>query len=113
MVVQLMLALLLVVFDLGRGFLAYISVANAARDGARVAMQDDVACTNAALSTTVTNAASPYSVTFTAAEAGGRCTVTVNHTYSPVLPFVSNRSGSNGSPDQDFGDFGSGELGRG
>jgi twitching motility protein PilT len=31
----------------------------------------------------------------------------------PVLPFVSNRSGSNGSPDQDFGDFGSGELGRG
>jgi Flp pilus assembly protein TadG len=89
MVVPLMLALLLVVFDLGRGFLAYISVANAARDGARVAMQDDVACTNAALTTTVTNAASPYAVTFTAVEAGGRCTVTVNHTYSPILPFVT------------------------
>jgi Flp pilus assembly protein TadG len=94
MVVPLMLALLLVVFDLGRGFLAYISVANAARDGARVAMQDNVACTNAALSTTVTNAASPYTVTFTAVSPGGdpntgRCRVTVTHTYTPILPFVT------------------------
>jgi Flp pilus assembly protein TadG len=89
MIVPIALALLLVVFDMGRGFLAYISISNAARDGARVAMQDDVDCTNAALSTTVTNAASPYAVTFTASEASGRCTVTVNHTYSPILPFVT------------------------
>ena len=44
MVVPLALALLLMVFDLGQGFLAYISVADAARDGARVAMQDAVEC---------------------------------------------------------------------
>jgi Flp pilus assembly protein TadG len=88
-VVPIMLALLLVVFDLGRGFLAYISVANAARDGARVAMQDDVECSNTDLSTAVTNAASPYAVTFTATEASGRCTVTVNYTYTPILPFVT------------------------
>jgi Flp pilus assembly protein TadG len=89
MVVPIALALLLVVFDLGRGFLAYISVANAARDGARVAMQDDVECSNTDLSTAVNNAASPYTVTFTTAVVSGRCRVTVNHTYTPILPFVT------------------------
>ena len=59
MVVPIALALLLVVFDLGRGFLAYISVANAARDGARVAMQDDVECSNTDLSTAVTQRRQP------------------------------------------------------
>ena len=89
MVVPIALALLLVVFDLGRGFLAYISVANAARDGARVAMQNDVECSNADLITAVTNAASPYAVTFSASVVSGRCHVTVNHTYTPILPFVT------------------------
>ena len=94
MVVPVMLALLLVVFDLGRGFLAYISVSNAARDGARVAMQEDVDCTNAALATAITNAAGPYAVTFTAMAPDGdptpgRCRVTVNYTYSPIVPFVT------------------------
>ena len=89
MVVPIALALLLVVFDLGRGFLAYISVANAARDGARVAMQDDVECSNPDLSTAVSNAASPYTVTFTTAVVSGRCQVTVSHTYTPILPFVT------------------------
>jgi Flp pilus assembly protein TadG len=89
MVVPLALALMLVVFDLGRGFLAYISVANAARDGARVAMLDDVECNNTALTSAVTNAASPYSVTLSTAVVSGRCRVTVSHTYSPIVPFIT------------------------
>ena len=91
MVVPIMLALLLVVFDLGRGFLAYISVANAARDGARVAMRDDVACSNGdtKLTTAINNAASPYVVSPNAVESSGRCSVTVSHTYSPIIPFVT------------------------
>ena len=89
MVVPIALTLLLVVFDLGRGFLASISIANAARDGARVAMQDDVGCSNADLASAVTNAASPYTVTFAASLVSGRCHVTVNHTYAPILPFVT------------------------
>src|SRR5688500_5157739 len=78
MVVPIALALLLVVFDLGRGFLAYISVANAARDGARVAMQEDVECSNADLTSAVNDAAGQYAVTFTATEVSGRCQVSVS-----------------------------------
>jgi Flp pilus assembly protein TadG len=89
MVVPIALALLLVVFDLGRGFLAYISVANAARDGARVAMQDDVGCSNADLSSAVNDAAGQYAVTLSATEVSGRCSVTVSHTYTPILSFVT------------------------
>ena len=89
MVVPIALALLLVVFDLGRGFLAYISVANAARDGARVAMQEDVECSNADLTSAVNDAAGQYAVTFTATEVSGRCQVSVSHTYTPILSFVT------------------------
>src|SRR5688572_7588752 len=94
MVVPIMLALLLVVFDLGRGFLAYIAVSDAARDGARVAMLYDLPCTDPsvqpAVRTAAQNTASPHSVTVVVTvPATDRCSVRVNHTYTPILPFVT------------------------
>jgi hypothetical protein len=90
MVVPVMLALLLVVFDLGRGFHAYVSVTNGARHAARVAMQDDKACTKSSLTTFVQNGSSPYAVTFAdPVESGGLCYVTVSYHYTPILPFVT------------------------
>lgn len=90
MVVPVMLILLLVVFDFGRGFHAYISVTNGARHAARVAMQDDKTCTKASLSTFVQNGSSPYAVTFSdPVETGGLCYVTVSYAYTPILPFVT------------------------
>lgn len=90
MVVPIMLALLLVVFDLGRGFHAYISVTNGARHAARVAMEDDKTCTKSSLATFVQNGSSPYAVTFAdPVESGGLCYVTVGYHYTPILPFVT------------------------
>jgi Flp pilus assembly protein TadG len=90
MVVPIMLALLLVVFDFGQGFLAYISVSNGARDGARVAMQDEVACDSATVKDAARNGASPYNVVVPdPVESDGVCSVTVRLTYSPILPFVT------------------------
>jgi Flp pilus assembly protein TadG len=92
-VLPVMLAMLLVIFDLGQGFLAYISVTNAARDGARVAMEDGVECNNgsADLEEAVESGAGRYGpdVSFTANESSGRCSVTVTYTYTPILPFVT------------------------
>ena len=90
MVVPIMLVLLLVVFDFGRGFHAYISVTNGARHAARVAMEDDKGCTKASLATFVQNGSSPYAVTFAdPVESDGLCYVTVGYQYTPVLPFVT------------------------
>jgi hypothetical protein len=90
MVVPVMLILLLVVFDLGRGFHGYMSVTNGARHAARAAMQDRLSCTKADLQPYVVNGSSPYAVTFAApVEAGGLCYVTVSYHYTPVLPFVT------------------------
>jgi Flp pilus assembly protein TadG len=93
-VIPITLALLVVVFDLGRGFLAYVSVSNAARDGARAAMDDGTDCapSETSIGTAVTSAADPYTVTWTAAadpDDADLCRVTVNHTYTPILPFVT------------------------
>ena len=41
------------------------------------------------LQTPAQNAASPYTVTVAVAEAGELCSVTVSHTYTPILPFVT------------------------
>ena len=60
MVVPVMLAMLLVVFDFGRGFHAYVSVTNGARHAARVAMYDDKTCTKGDLQTFAQNGSSPY-----------------------------------------------------
>lgn len=88
-VVPLMLVLLLVVFDLGQGFLAFVSVTNGARDGARVALQDDVDCASSDVQDAAQGGAGPYVVTVSATETGGKCSVRVSYTYTPILPFVS------------------------
>ena len=89
-VVPVMLAMLLVVYDFGRGFHAYISVTNGARHAARVAMHDDKGCNKADLAVFAQNGSSPYTVTVAdPVEQGGLCSVTVSYTYSPVLPFVT------------------------
>ena len=91
-----MLVLLLVVFDFGRGFLEFVSVSNGARDGARLAAQYDVDCSNAGDRTKIRNAAlaaaepiANPSVTVSYDSGNKRCSVTVAHTYQMVLPFVS------------------------
>jgi hypothetical protein len=94
LVLPIMLLLLLVVFDFGQGFLAYISVTEAARDGARVSMQngEDCAKTNTNIETAVINAASPAfppdDWNATPAD-GGTCHVWVQYQYTPILPFVT------------------------
>ena len=88
-VLPLMLVLLLVLFDFGQGFLAYMSVTNGARDAARSAMQDETSCTSTDLKATAENSAAPYVVTVNASASGGSCYVTVTHVYSPILPFVT------------------------
>ncbi len=91
MVVPVMLAMLLVVYDFGRGFHAYISVTNGARHAARVAMHDDKACVKADLASFAQGGASPYAVTFTdPVESDGLCYVTVSYAYTPIVPFVTN-----------------------
>ena len=90
MVVPVMLMMLVVVFDFGRGFVAYVSVKDSARDGARVALQADKVCL-ADAEPAAQNAAAPYTVDVDVAwdSVAETCTVTVTHDYSPVLPYVT------------------------
>ena len=92
MVVPIMLALLLVVFDFGQGFLAYISVTNGARDGARVAAQHGMDCVadKAAIKQAAVDSAKPYAVVVPdPVVKSGMCAVAVQYTYTPILPFVT------------------------
>ena len=89
-VVPVMLTMLLVVFDFGRGFHAYISVTNGARHAARVAMHDDKGCNKADLAAIAQNGSSPYNVAVSdPVEKDGLCYVTVSYDYTPVIPFVT------------------------
>lgn len=102
-VVPIMLMMLLVVYDFGRGFMDYVSVSNGARDGARVGATIDHSTeqslcevNEAAVRSAARSGAEPLGIPDTAAAipvvydpVSGRCTVTVNHTYRPVLPFVT------------------------
>ncbi len=91
-----MLALLLVIFDFGRGFLEYVSVSNGARDGARVAAQFDIDCSDSTDRITIRDAAlaaaAPLNSPTVVVSPGpsGRCAVTVTHTYNVLIPFVTN-----------------------
>lgn len=92
MVVPIMLALLLVVFDFGQGFLAYISVTNGARDGARLAAQHGMDCIDdmATIKQAAVDSAKPYAVVVPdPVVTSGMCSVTVQYTYAPILPFVT------------------------
>jgi Flp pilus assembly protein TadG len=88
MILPVLLATLLVIFDLGRGYHAYISVTNGARDAARVAMLDDSDATS--IRNAGENGAQPYVVTVNAGSCdSGSRTVRVTHDYQPILPFVT------------------------
>ena len=91
MVVPVMLLLLVVVFDFGRGFVAYVSVKDGARDGARVALQSSRNCDNNDAKPAAEDAAAPYAVVVGVSwnPTAQSCTVTVTHTYSPVIPYVT------------------------
>lgn len=90
MIVPIALLMLLVIFDFGRGFHAYISVTNGARHAARAAVNDDVNCTLGDLQTATQNGASHYNVSVSnPVESGGLCSITVSYAYTPVLPFVT------------------------
>ena len=91
MVVPMMLLLLVVVFDFGRGFVAYVSVKDSARDGARVALQSSKNCDNNDAKPAAEAAAAPYAVTVSVNwnPTAQSCTVTVTHTYAPVIPYVT------------------------
>lgn len=88
-----LLSLLLVVFDFGRGFHAYISIANGARDAARVSMQDSA---NEKITSAARAGAGSYGseVTFTidpgtcGVPAAGLRRVAVSYSHSSILPFV-------------------------
>ena len=91
MVVPVMLMLLVVVFDFGRGFVAYVSIKDGARDGARVALQATKNCDNSDAKPAAEAAAAPYSVNVSVNwnPTAQSCTVTVTHDYTPVLPYVT------------------------
>jgi Flp pilus assembly protein TadG len=87
LVITIILTLSASVFELGRGFYAYLTVIHAARDGARVAME--AGKTNSQIEATAIAAAEPFAVTVNVSRAGSRVSVGVSHAYQPVLPFAA------------------------
>ena len=75
------------VFEFGRVFHTYLSVVNAAREGARSAM--DGTNTDTQLQSIASTAASPVSVTVSVAHSGSQTTVTVSSDFTSSVPFVS------------------------
>lgn len=86
LIAPVVLAMLLVVFDFGRGFHAYIAVSNGARDAARVAMQTN---TNAEIIEAGQKGALPYAVSVNPGNCGaGLREISVTFQYQTILPFV-------------------------
>ena len=79
------------VFEFGRGFHTYLSVVNAAREGARAAM--DGTNTDTQLQSIATTAASPVSVTASVSHSGAQTTVTVTSNFTTNIPFISSAWG--------------------
>ena len=85
--VSIMLLLLIGLCELGRGFTTYLSVVQGAREGARAAMTSGA--TDATISATATAAASPVSVSVTVSHTGAATTVTVNTSFTTIVPLLS------------------------
>jgi Flp pilus assembly protein TadG len=79
------------VFEFGRVFHTYLSVVNAAREGARAAM--DGTKTDAQLQTLSSTAASPVSVTVNVSHVGARTTINVSSNFTSSIPFISSAWG--------------------
>lgn len=75
------------VFEFGRVFHTYLSVVNAAREGARAAM--DGTQTDAQLQTIASSAASPVSVSVSVTHSGAQTTVSVSSNFTSSVPLVS------------------------
>ena len=75
------------VFEFGRGFHTYISVVNAAREGARAAMDGDK--TDTQLQSIASTAASPVSVSVAVSHSGAQTTVTASANFNSTVPFIS------------------------
>ena len=75
------------VFEFGRVFHTYLSVVNAAREGARAAMDGNK--TDAELQSIASTAASPVSVTVSVAHSGTQTTVSVSSNFTSSVPLIS------------------------
>ena len=75
------------VFEFGRVFHTYLSVVNAAREGARAAM--DGTMSDSQLQSIASTAASPISVTVAVSHSGAQTTVNVSSNFTTSVPFVS------------------------
>jgi Flp pilus assembly protein TadG len=74
-------------FEFGRGFHTYLSVINAAREGARAAMAGTY--TDTQLQSIASTAASPVTVTVAVSHSGAQTTVTVTSNFTSSLPLIS------------------------
>lgn len=83
----LILLLAVGVFEFGRGFHTYMSVIQAAREGARAAI--DGTRTDAQLESIAATAASPIGVTVAVSHQGARTTVSVTTSFTSAVPFIS------------------------
>ena len=86
LVVTIMIVMALALFDIGRGVHAYLSVIQASRDGARVAMHDGA--TDDEVAAAANSAASPFATSVTIVRSGGLVRVTVSYDYQPITPFI-------------------------
>lgn len=75
------------VFEFGRVFHTYLSVVNAAREGARAAM--DGTMTDSQLQSIASTAASPISVTVGVTHSGAQTTVSVSTSFTSSVPLIS------------------------
>ena len=93
LLLPLLLLFLLGVIDLGRAFTAYVSLANAAREGARYCALNpgDAAGTRARVAGELSGlvVAETEAVTCPALARGQAVTVSVASSFTPLTPFVS------------------------
>ncbi|HUE75341.1 MAG TPA: TadE/TadG family type IV pilus assembly protein [Chloroflexota bacterium] len=91
LVVLIMLSLMGGLFEFGRAFYAYITVIDAAREGARWAMSSQT--TDGAITTRVEERAAPFILTRVDIDANtpsaGRISISPVHEFTPILPIDS------------------------
>lgn len=90
-ILPILLLMLTGMLEIGRATYATISIAHAARDGARIAMDPKV--TDDAVKQRVVNSARPFTVnksdvTISNRSAGSAVTVTVSYSFASIVPMV-------------------------
>jgi Flp pilus assembly protein TadG len=87
LLVGVILVITIGVFEFGRGFHTYASVIQAAREGARAAL--DGTKTDAQIQAIAVTAASPVSVTITVTHSSGQTTVAASASFTSSVPIIS------------------------